>query len=1091
MKHIFTLCNLIFITMLCTCPKVGAAEPDLFDLAEPSFIRVDTGSNEVSIYEMVIADSGRLWLATLTGIFYYDGYNYTALDYLDSNGNTYNNYITSGIVKADDGILWASSYSQGLFRIDEKSRSFTNFPHNPTDNTSLLNNRLTDVLLDGNKGLWVSSFAGLSYLNFNDLKFTNYPLPEELVLEGVKSLSYDALGKLFVGTIDGLFYFDVTTKKFSKVETQGPSNLDGIFIAEMVFDDRGRLWLGTVSTGAFLLHPDKTLEHLGNYGWVQDLKIVGNEVWMASGGRGIVTVDFETGKHKRDYQSDLYRPMAMETNDLTELFVDDTGVVWVSAWKNGLWMLPPSRDYARSLMYTPSKEAPPSKADVSSAIETDDGEIWVASKSQGVDIFDPVKGYLRTLSTDTVPSLPSKLIDYIYKSRDGTIWLGTNDKGVWAMTHGRKNEDVASKEFTWALNKCLKGSKELALSMPVINEPGGKGVVVYSYLDGLHRGYLDDNGQCQLKRININTDRIIINGAAINQDAGVLLDADEFHILPNDSDTARKLKVVLENNNQASPPEFESVQTTPGGQVFFHTGEELYEKVKLEGDTLYLKKIFESNQNPAIFHADKKGNIWGAGGYRLAKDDVFRAWAESDGYSSENGIFSNAWVMASGTAIAAYSRGLKLFRTGDFKPWNHVPKIILQEASIDGVNVVGAHDGLTLKANNSDFTLKFAAIDFTGPDAILYRYFLDGYSKEWVTTDASQRFASYTNLVPGEYTFRLQSTNRLGVWSGKEMTLLITVLPAWYQTWPFRFAMALLIFLSLYWIYLWRLSYYRQKKAELEQLVHERTVDLEKSMMDLKSTQKKLVASEKQASLGRLVSGVAHEINTPLGVVKMAFSTAQSSAMELFQAFKIDTIQDKPVLTRFKKFQTSAAMLENNFQRLSNLVSSFKDISVNDDEWTLQACDVGQISRDVCDLYRARALAQSIEIDISVDEEMQIRSYPELLAEVLSGLIENSIQHGFSDRNGGNIHVRVFIEVSKESPLSKNIIIQVYDNGIGIPEPLLKTIFDPFTAQKPSNIGLGLHVITNRVNNILKGEISCENLQEGGCRFTVTIPVLI
>jgi len=1093
MTRIYALLLLIFTHTLVAPDAAGAAESDLFDLAEPSFTHIDTGSNDTSIYQMVISDSGRLWLAADAGIFYYDGYEYKALDYTDAQGNKFKNYTAAAITKGKDGILWVGSYSRGLFRIDEKNRTFRNFLHDPTDDNSLLANRLTDVLLDGDKGLWVSSSGGISYLNFADFSFKNHALPESVVLEGVKAIAYDPIGNLFFGTTDGLFYFDTQTFKSKKAITKGEVDLKGIFVAEIIFDDRGRLWIGTVNSGAYLLNPDQTLVHLGDYGWIQDLKIIDDEVWLASGGRGIVVLDLETGKHKRDYQSDLYRPAAMATNDLTEIFMDEAGLIWISAWKSALWMLTPSRNYARSLMYTPSQESPPSKADVSSVIETDEGEIWVASKSQGIDIFDPVTGYKRSLSTETTPSLPSQKIEYIFKSKDGVIWIGTNDKGIWALKNNPVSSSDGSKpENLWTKKICLKGSEPSTLSMPVINEPGGKGVVIYSYLAGIHRAYLDDNGNCQLKKVVIDSDKIIMSGGALNESAAIFVDADEFHILPNSSDVATKLTVVISGENEGLPPEFEAVQTTKTGKVFFHTGEDLYEKVSLDGDTLHLKKVFENSQNPAVFNEDDKGNIWGAGGYRLAKEGIFRPFAKADGYTPDNGVFTNALITASGTALAAYSRGLKLFRTADFELWQHSPKMLIQEISIDGVVADGSYESLTLEANNSDFSLKFSAIDFTGPDSILYRYFLEGYSKDWAKTDASNRFASYTNLAPGEYTFRLQSTNRLGVWSNEELSIPITVLPAWYQTWGFRVFLAIIILASLYGLFLWRIRYYREKKVELELLVHKRTVDLEKSMSNLKLTQSKLVASEKQASLGRLVSGVAHEINTPLGVAKMAFSTAQSSALELFQAFKIDSIQDKPVLSRFTKFQKSAIMLESNFERLSNLVNSFKQISVNDDEWKSQPFDINILMDSVIRLHRSTAKNQSIELTAETEENLQVTSYPELIGQILSGLIENAIQHGFSGLEGGRILVQTYRKAdSNESSLSDSLIIKVTDNGNGIASHLLPSIFDPFTAHSPSNIGLGLHVITNRVDNILKGEIVCENLEDKGCSFTLTIPLSV
>ena len=301
--------------------------------------------------------------------------------------------------------------------------------------------------------------------------------------------------------------------------------------------------------------------------------------------------------------------------------------------------------------------------------------------------------------------------------------------------------------------------------------------------------------------------------------------------------------------------------------------------------------------------------------------------------------------------------------------------------------------------------------------------------------------------------------------------------------------MMFLFCLALYGLYLWRIGYYRAKKLELEGLVRDRTADLAQSMESLKSTQDKLVLSEKQASLGRLVSGVAHEINTPLGIARMAYSTAESSALELFEAFGINKIQDKPVLSRYKKYVASNGLVESSLGRLSNLVNSFKQISVNEDDWKFTVFEVEVLLRNMLNVHRDQAEAKSVHINLEVALGLEIYSCREIIKNVASELVNNALVHGFAATETGVVTVRAYLAKTDEGVV-ENFVLQVEDDGAGVADELLQTVFDPFTAAKTSNLGLGLHVVVNSVSSVLRGDIVCNtNLDQGSC-FTVTVPLL-
>jgi len=960
----------------------------LFDIAEPSFIRANTGNHEVSIVQMVKSDSGRLWTSSSLGIFYYDGYEYKNIDFTDESGNKYGNFNSVSIVKGEDGIIWSGSLSQGLFRFNEKTRKFKNYAHNPNDANSLLPTRIWNLLVDGDKGLWIGTKSGLSYHDFETESFTHYIIPQALIPNGVVCLIFGDENNLILGSQAGLFEFDLSSHEVKRFAFKNPVDWSKVFVSEITKDADGRLWISSMNTGAHLIDSDRSAQHLGDFGWVQDIKIVDDEAWLASGSRGVIVLDYQTGNFKREYRADLYRPGALGGNDLSELYVDPDGLIWIAGWQSSLWLVTPSRKYSRSLLYSPSKRVPIAKSDVSAAIEVDDAEIWVSSRSQGIDIFDLQSGYSRSLTTDSHPKLPSNYIEAMLKSQDGSIWIITKKHGVWLY---RKNKRSDSKEVihegAWSRTACTHNGKVSNMGLPVISELI-EGEVFILAVEGVFKLITAPSGECHLKEITTGTQRVVLGGGKLTKELGALVDFGSVYKISRNSFQAEKISVLVEGDENEPEPEFEAVYSTNTGKLFFYTGEKLYEKTHFDGENLSLKLVYQGAINPAIFYEDGSGNLWGGSGYRLANQDVLHTLSIADGQIYAAGDFKGVTNSRSGMAISAYARGLTFFRFSEFEQWSsQAAPLAIQSGTINGINSERVYGDFVLQPDENDFTLNFAAIDLVSADSIRYRYFLEGYSNNWTEVDSHQRFASYTNLSPGDFVFRLQSTNRYGEWSDQELRISISVLPAWYQTIYFYIGCLFFVLFSFYGFYLWRLSYYKRQKVELEQLVSERTEDLAQSLQDLKSTQKKLVISEKQASLGRLVSGVAHEINTPLGVIKMAFSTAKDSAQKIFSGYEMEKSDNPQLMSLLEKHDKSHTIIEGNLGRLSGLVDSFKKISVSDEQWTLSQLSPQRLLENVVTINSSIASQKNIKLHIETDPKLVIYSYSELLGEIISVLI--------------------------------------------------------------------------------------------------------
>lgn len=285
-------------------------------------------------------------------------------------------------------------------------------------------------------------------------------------------------------------------------------------------------------------------------------------------------------------------------------------------------------------------------------------------------------------------------------------------------------------------------------------------------------------------------------------------------------------------------------------------------------------------------------------------------------------------------------------------------------------------------------------------------------------------------------------------------------------------ALLILIAIGAWWIVL------SQESRELTE------GELIESMHHLEQTRSELVESAKMASLGELVAGVAHEINTPVGIAVSAASYLHDRTEEVRDKLGHVAQEDSELKAFIDDASTSSRLLLSNARRAAQLVESFKRVAVDQSTDQRRRFDLASYLAETLANLRPQFQGSAIRIELDCAPDIDMDSYPGPLAQVVTNLVFNAIESGFEPGQAG------VIRITGQAQGPDEVVIRCADNGRGIPVPLLERIFEPFftTRRNAGGSGLGLHLVYNIVTHKLNGTINVANDAQGGAVFTIHVP---
>ncbi|NGP75328.1 hypothetical protein G3570_01695 [Balneolaceae bacterium YR4-1] len=422
----------------------------------------------------------------------------------------------------------------------------------------------------------------------------------------------------------------------------------------------------------------------------------------------------------------------------------------------------------------------------------------------------------------------------------------------------------------------------------------------------------------------------------------------------------------------------------------------------------------------------------------------------------------------------------------------------------------------------NEFSFEYAALTFGSEREARYQTRLIGFNDEW-SPDKTDTRVNYTNLpayfFPETYTLEVRAANESGIWSDEVLSYSFTVTPPWWLSWGASMGYFIILALGIFAVdrFQRRRLIKREREAallretelkaeaaeaqakalevenELKATELEKARELETAYHELKATQKRLIQSEKMASLGRLSTGIAHEIKNPLNFINNFAELSKELVEELREAIANDDTAEIQFITDSLSMNTGK--IEEHGKRADAIVKSMMQHS-RGSNLNFQMTDLNNIVQKYADLAYHSKSAKIPELDVSIvtklDENLpEVMIIQQQIGQVLQNIIENAFDAVWEQKLKQNGTYLPKITISTSFEKGEEIKIIISDNGPGIPEPVREKIFEPFFTTKPTGegTGLGLSISYDIITQIHSGSLKVESDDGRGTRFIITLPV--
>jgi signal transduction histidine kinase len=404
---------------------------------------------------------------------------------------------------------------------------------------------------------------------------------------------------------------------------------------------------------------------------------------------------------------------------------------------------------------------------------------------------------------------------------------------------------------------------------------------------------------------------------------------------------------------------------------------------------------------------------------------------------------------------------------------------------------------LRLGHDQNDLSFDYVALHFQNPGHNRYAYRLEGFEDEWIDA-GTRRSATYTNLGPGSYTFRVRAANSDGIWNNQGAALAIIIEPPWWRTWwALTLYLAILIgaIVGVHRIQTERAVRHERERSRQRELEDARTIEV--AYNHLKATQEQLIQAEKMASLGHLTAGIAHEIRNPLNFVNNFNQLTKEALKEIEDEFEKnrDRMPDETVTELLHLLETirfNTERVREHGHRADAVVKNMLRHSQSSKS-ERHPTDLNALLREYASLVQRSFEGQYpdmvVRIDASYDAALgRVEVVPQEMGRVFMNLLNNALEalHERLQRGEPDFEPVVRIRTSREPD---HVEIRIEDNGLGVPRSIRDKIFNPFFTTREVGAGAGLGLsMSYEIVAAHGGALELDHDSAEGAVFVIRLP---
>ncbi|MBV8489651.1 MAG: diguanylate cyclase, partial [Candidatus Eremiobacteraeota bacterium] len=814
-------------------PASAAASP-WANVANPVFLRIDTAGLPVrSVYAVAQDRAGFMWVGTPGGLARYDGYQFRT--FLPNASEPLAPSGVESLLADRNGTLWIGTPSSGLVRLDESTGAFTAWRPDTMGRKGPRSATVIALAERADGKLWLGGDAGLELFDPHTNTFERAALGGNQPQPRVEAILIDRGHTAWVATVRGLYFRTPSQQTFQRFETNAVSNFGTRSFFSFCEDSRGRLWTGS-QNAAFVL--DRQRHLVRTYASSLDENALGageqwgivevtpNVFWVASYDNGISIVDENRGVVRR-IAVDRGNPGGLTPGDVWQFFRDRSGLIWVANGPGGLLAHNPLN---RGIYELPASDRFLGAGDLGArAVSASPlGTLWLG----GADIVAELDPATHTTRRMLVPMHPS--VQTLVDDR-GTVLIGTM-QGICRIPLGAHAVECPPAPFANAGR--VFAIADAARSLWVGSDAG---VAQWDRRTGSIVRYRQGRSPNALSNNFVTT---------IYPDRGGNIWVGTTYGLNRIDPRTRRVTQFVHSpsdSNSLGSGSVSSIAQDRYGRIWAGAiGGPLNVLIpKRDGgfDVRHLGAVDGILENVDGLATGTDGQIWTSETSAMARIDprtfAVRVLGPAEGVSETEFWTRTVSTAGDGTIFFAGTYAVTVVEPHASTAWNYSPPVVVTALTV-GRRTVPVWNGtgatpIELPAGERDLSAEFAALDYSAPAMLRYQYKLDGYDRDWVDADATHRFATYTNLAPGNYTLRFRGTNRTGAWSTNALALAVRALPAWYETWWFRALLIVLTLAAIWYGYQLRTAVLRRRAERLEATVAERTQELAQANAQLEA----------------------------------------------------------------------------------------------------------------------------------------------------------------------------------------------------------------------------------------------------------------